>query len=107
MLPLLPPAVVLPALGLSMLGVGPKIGPRDPMTGRVQGVNLLGLVGTYGMLAPHLNSLLAPSAAIKLSPMTGALPTLEQKISDFFTAKLAPQINALNRFANFGIFGGL
>jgi len=40
-----PIGIPLGLAGASLLGIGPKIGPKDPLTGRVQGVNLLGLAG--------------------------------------------------------------
>jgi len=87
------PLLPLTLTGASMLGIGPKIGPRDPLTGQIRGPNLLGLTG----LGLGIKGALAREAMAKdilTGLKTGVAPNLPLTAS---SASLISQITALQR----------
>jgi len=88
-----PIGIPLGLAGASLLGIGPKIGQKNPQTGRVQGLNLLGLAGLGLGIGDALST--ASNASKILEGMkTGIAPALTATPQNL---QLASQMSALAR----------
>jgi len=88
-----PIGIPLGLAGASLLGIGPKIGQRNPQTGRVQGFNLLGLTG-LGLGIGNALSTASNVNKILEGMKTGIAPALTATPQNL---QLASQMSALVR----------
>jgi len=86
-----PIGIPLGLVGASLLGIGPKIGQKNPQTGRVQGLNLLGLAGLGLGIG---NALSTASSVDKIAEgmKTGIAPALTATPQNL---EIASQMSAL------------